>query len=148
MQALKNDENNVEFFEGVQETLLALKERGFLLGIVTDTANPIHAKLNWFERGGFGHVWDSITSSMEVGTRKPDPRIYAAALQQLGVKANQAVFIGHRAQELEGARNAGIRTIAFNYDDDAVADYFIEKFSDLLRVPVIAPEANSAQVDI
>ncbi len=144
--ALRDDENNVEFFEGVQETLIELKERGYLLGIVTDTANPIHAKLNWFERGGFGHVWDSIISSREMGMRKPDPRIYAAALEQLNVSAAQAVFVGHRALELEGARNAGLHTVAFNYDLDAKADYFVEKFRDLLAVPLLGCQESAAPI--
>ncbi len=147
-QALKDDENRVEFFDGVQETLIALKRAGYLLGIVTDTANPIHAKLNWFERGGFGHVWDSIISSRELGMRKPDPRIYAAALQQLGVRPDQAAFVGHRAEELDGARNAGLHTVAFNYDQDAQADYYIEKFCALLTVPVLTGKENPMQVDI
>jgi putative hydrolase of the HAD superfamily len=136
-QALIDDDSNVQFFEGVSETLWALKKQGFLLSIVTDTANSISTKLKWFERGGFGHVWDSIISSMDIGTRKPDPLIYQAALQQLGVTHDQAVFVGHRASELEGARTVGMQTIAFNYDEDAKADFYIEKFSDLLKLPVL-----------
>lgn len=136
-RALIDDDANVAFFEGVPETLLALKEQGYLLGIVTDTANSISAKLSWFERGGFGHVWDSITSSMDIGVRKPDPKIYKAALQQLGLTPDQAVFVGHRVSELDGARAVGMQTVAFNYDKDASADYFIEKISDLLEVPVL-----------
>jgi len=31
----------------------------------------------------------------------------------------------------------GMQTIAFNYDKDASADYFIEKFSSLLKLPVL-----------
>jgi FMN phosphatase YigB (HAD superfamily) len=137
-QALIDDDSNVAFFEGVSETLCALKEQGFLLGIITDTANSISSKLSWFERGGFGHVWDSIISSMDIGTRKPDAKMYHAALQQLGVTADQAVFVGHRASELAGARAVGIQTVAFNYDKDASADFFIDKFSDLLKVPVLS----------
>ena len=137
LKAMKKDENNVQFFEGVKETLLTLKEAGYLLGIVTDTANPLYAKLNWFERGGFGHVWDAITSSLDVGVRKPDPKIYCAALKQLGVAVEQAVFLGHKKSELDGARNVGIRTIAFNYDDDALADYYVDKFADILKVPLL-----------
>lgn len=138
LEAMKKDENNVQFFEGVKETLVALKEKGYLLGIVTDTANPLHAKLNWFECGGFGHVWDSITSSLDVGVRKPDPKIYCAALEQLGVPVDQAIFIGHKKSELEGAKNVGLKTIAFNYDEDAPADYYIEKFADILNVPSLS----------
>lgn len=137
-QALIDDDNNVAFFEGVSETLCALEEKGYLLGIVTDTANSISAKLSWFERGGFGHVWDSIVSSMELGTRKPDPKIYQAALQQLGLSPDQAAFVGHKASELAGAHEVGMRTIAFNYDKDAHADCFIEKFADLLNVQVLS----------
>jgi putative hydrolase of the HAD superfamily len=117
--------------------LRALKKQGYLLAVVTDTANSISAKLDWFERGGFGHVWDSIVSSMELGTRKPDPKIYQAALQQLGLSPDQAAFVGHKASELAGAHEVGMRTIAFNYDKDASADFYIENFADLLKIPVL-----------
>lgn len=136
-QALIEDDGNVAFFEGVAETLHLLRDQGYLLGIVTDTANSISAKLKWFERGGFGNVWDSIISSMDVGTRKPDPKIYEAVLQQLGLSSNQAIFVGHKASELNGARAIGMQTVAFNYDQDASADRFIEKFSDLLKITEI-----------
>lgn len=138
LRAMRKDEDNVQFFEGVRDTLITLKAQGYLLGIVTDTANPLHTKLSWFERGGFGHVWDVLTSSMEVGVRKPDPRIYRAALEQLGVTFEQAVFLGHKKSELEGARAIGMKTIAFNYDKDAKADYYVEKFSDILKVPLLS----------
>ncbi len=133
-QILADEENDVRFFEGVPQTLAGLKEKGYLLGIITDTANPVHIKLNWFERGGFGNVWDSIISSQEIGVRKPHPDIYQAALQQLGLAAGQAVFVGHKASELDGARAIGMRTVAFNYDEAARADFYIHKFSDLLNI--------------
>jgi putative hydrolase of the HAD superfamily len=136
-QILDEDVNNVQFFEGVPETLGSLKDEGYLLGIITDTALPVHVKLNWFERGGFGDVWDSIISSKELGVRKPNPKIYKTALQQLGVSADQAVFIGHKISELNGAKTVGLKTIAFNYEDGAVADFHISHFSDLLNVPFL-----------
>ncbi len=136
-QAMDDDDNDVEIIEGVPETLLALKEKGYLLGIITDTANPIHTKLAWFERGGFGNVWDSIISSMELGFKKPDPRIFKAALNQLGLSVQQVVFVGHSLDELDGAREIKMKTIAFNYTETVQADYFVEKFEDLLKVPIL-----------
>jgi putative hydrolase of the HAD superfamily len=136
-QILAEDDNNVHFFEGVQKTLIALKDKGYLLGIVTDTAMPLHVKLSWFERGGFGHVWDAITSSKELGIRKPNPQIYQAALQQLGLQPSQAVFVGHSALELDGARAVGIKTVAFNYEEGAIADYYIVHFADILKLPIV-----------
>jgi putative hydrolase of the HAD superfamily len=137
-QILAEEDSSISFFDGVQQTLLDLKQRGYLLGIVTDTANPIYIKLKWFEQGGFEHVWDSIISSHEIGVRKPDPRIYCAAMQQLGVETDQVAFIGHKTSELDGARALGIKTIAFNYENNAQADFYIQHFSDLLKLPVIA----------
>lgn len=144
---LDEDDNHVQFFKGVHETLAALKAKGFLLGIVTDTANPVYVKLGWFEMGGIGHVWDSIISSKELGVRKPDPRIYQAALKQLGLSPFQAVFVGHKASELEGACALGMKTVAFNYDNNAKADFYIENFSDLLQVPVVLANNKTEQAN-
>jgi FMN phosphatase YigB (HAD superfamily) len=72
-----------------------------------------------------------------VGARKPDPQIYQAALKQLDTPPEQAVFVGHKVSELEGACAAGMRTIAFNYEVNARADYFIENFCDLLQLPIL-----------
>ena len=142
MQALDAEDNAVQFFPGVPQTLTALKEMGCLLGIVTDTANSVSTKLSWFDAGGFGSVWDSIISSKEIGARKPDPRLYQAALHQLGVTADQALFVGHKISELDGARAVGLKTVAFNYDPFAQADYYIEHFSDLLTLPVLMRAAS------
>jgi putative hydrolase of the HAD superfamily len=136
-KVLDEEANNVQFFEGVAETLCSLKDAGFLLGVITDTALPLYVKLNWFERGGFGDVWDSIISSRELRIRKPNPKIYQVSLQQLGVSASQAIFVGHKPSELDGAKGVGMVTIAFNYDKDARADHYIEKFSDLLTLPIV-----------
>ena len=134
---LDEEDNNLQFFNGVQKTLLALKDIGYLLGVVTDTAAPVHVKLSWFERGGFGHIWDTIISSAELGIQKPDPQIYHAALGQLGLHPAQAIFVGHNTSELEGARAVGMKTVAFNYDETAKADYYIEHFAELLELPFV-----------
>lgn len=135
---LEREDNAIQFFEGVGETLKELKRRGQLLGIVTDTTLPVFVKLGWFEQAGFGDVWDSIVTSREIGARKPDPTIYHAALRQLGVTAREAVFVGHKTSELEGARAVGMTTIALNYEETAKADFYITHFSDLLTLPSIA----------
>jgi HAD superfamily hydrolase (TIGR01549 family)/HAD superfamily hydrolase (TIGR01509 family) len=142
LKILAEENIEVEFFDGVKETLLALKESGYLLGIITNTANSISNKLSWFESGGFGNVWDSIISSMEIGVIKPYPEIYHAALQQLGLASDEAVFVGHKISELDGARAAGIPTIAFNFDKGAVADHYINEFSELLNLPLLFAETT------
>jgi putative hydrolase of the HAD superfamily len=135
--ALDLDDRTVEIMPGVPETLLALKKRGLILGIITDTALPLYIKLDWFEKAGFGGVWDCITSSREIGVCKPALAVYAQALQNANVQSSEAAFVGHMASELEGARQAGMRTIAFNYEKEAKADFYVDHFTDLLGVPII-----------
>ena len=92
-QILAEEDDEVMFFEGVRQTLLELKQKGFLLGIVTDTANSISAKLSWFERGGFGHVWDSIISSMEIGSAQARSQdLSGGCSQQLGRDSRSGGF--------------------------------------------------------
>ena len=137
MRAVSLDDNTVAIVEGVPETVNALKDKGFLLGIITDTAMPFTRKLNWFDEHGFGRVWDVVISSKELGVRKPDPSMYEEAIHQTGVRPDEAVFVGHKTHELDGAHAVGLKTVAFNYDADARADVYIEKFSDLLDISLL-----------
>jgi FMN phosphatase YigB (HAD superfamily)/sugar phosphate isomerase/epimerase len=134
VRAMEQDDLTVEIVDGVRDTLLCLKERGYILGIITDTALPIHIKLGWFEEHGFGHIWDTVVSSREIRVRKPSPRIYQEAVQQIGLQPGETVFVGHKTAELMGAHKYGMRTVAFNYDKDAPADIYIQQFSDLLNL--------------
>lgn len=134
---LIEEEEDIAFFPGVRETLLALKNAGFYLAIITDTSQPVSQKLSWFERGGFGHVWDAIISSRELAVCKPDPRIFQAALDQLRISPAEAVFVGHLKAELDGARAVGMGTVAFNQEELAVADFYIQSFVELLNLPFV-----------
>lgn len=141
-KVLEEESNDVVFFDGVKETLLALQERGLLLGVVTDTYQPTSVKLEWFEEEGIGHVWDTFISSCEVGVRKPDPGIYHIALDELGVQPEEAAFVGHKASELDGAKAVGMTTVAFNYGEDVEADFYIERFNDLLTLPILPEQGR------
>jgi HAD superfamily hydrolase (TIGR01509 family) len=130
---LYDEERDIEFFDGVEQTLHHLKELGFQLAVVTDTIISAQEKLCWFRRAGIDDVWDSFATSCELKLVKPDERIYLAALAPLGVTPNEAAFVGHAVDELEGAQALGMTTIAFNRDnDDVSADYLIAHFKDLL----------------
>lgn len=137
MHAMGLDDKSVEIMPQVPETLHELKRKGFRLGIITDTALPIHVKLKWFDEAGFGDVWSTITSSKVLGYRKPNPKIYRHAMEQAQVSAGEAIFVGHKAYELTGASQMGLITVAYNYEKDANADFFIENFNDLKTLPIL-----------
>ena len=82
---IRAQQSNVSFFGGVSETLFELKRRGLKLGIVTNTFNPPSEKMVWFKTVGVDAVWDSYVDSCELGTVKPEPGIYIAAINPLQI---------------------------------------------------------------
>jgi HAD superfamily hydrolase (TIGR01509 family) len=134
---------NIVLYEDVATTLLQLKLRGLKLGVITDTAHPTRDKLHWLTRAGLDIAWDAFVSSCEVGVRKPDPRIYHVALEQAGVHASEAAFVGHSRAELAGAAAIGLTTIAYNWNDGAQADFYLANFRALLAL--VESRANVGQ---
>jgi putative hydrolase of the HAD superfamily len=64
---------------------------------------------------GLTQYVDTLVASEDVGTSKPDPEIFRIALERLGVRADEAVMVGDSwANDIEGARAAGIRAVWFN----------------------------------
>jgi len=121
---------------GSREALAGLKQRGFVLGIVTDTIYPIERKKRWLDTVGISEFIDVLACSTALGAHKPDPAIYLNALQQANLTPGESAFVGHAADELEGARRAGLATVAVHYDPGAQADYYTQSLVELLNVPI------------
>jgi len=65
------------------------------------------------ERWHIADIFDDVVISAEVGVAKPDRRIYQLALDQMGVEAEQTIFIDDFIENIEGARELGIHGIHF-----------------------------------
>ncbi len=130
-------------YPGAASTLAALKERGFILGIVTDTIYPVEWKMRWLAKVGVAPFIDIVSCSSTLGAHKPEPAIYLNALVQARLTPPEAAFVGHDAGELEGARRAGMATVAVNHNPDARADYYCAALPDLLNVPIFQKELRT-----
>ena len=128
--------DQVQAIPGGREALAGLQQRGFVLGIVTDTIYPIGRKMRWLNQVGVAEFIDVVACSTVVGAHKPDPAIYLNALQQAHLRPDESAFVGHAADELEGARRAGLATVAVLYEPGSKADYYAESLIDLLNVPI------------
>lgn len=126
-----NYSNNVQPIPGARESLRGLKQKGFLLGIITDTMYPVAWKMLRLEKAGVAEFIDIVACSTDLGAHKPDPVVYSYALKQASLKPDESIFVGHLGIELEGAHNAGMITIAIDHDPDAKADFFCNSLSDL-----------------
>jgi HAD superfamily hydrolase (TIGR01509 family) len=84
--------------------LAALHRRGIRTGIVSNIAFDIRPA---FEALGAADDVDAFVLSFEVGAVKPDPAIFAAALDRLGVTAERTLMVGDSDEADGGARALG-----------------------------------------
>lgn len=58
-------------------------------------------------------AFDDYVLSYRVGARKPDPKVYLAALQRAGCHAGQCIYIDDKEEYVWAARRLGIQAIVF-----------------------------------
>lgn len=100
----------VAHMEGMTAFLRALAERR-RLAIISNTNEPqlVPELLNTM---GVLDCFHSVTLSIEVGWRKPNPAIFIAALESAGVEASRAIVVGDSYEaDYLGARRSGIRAL-------------------------------------
>ena len=62
---------------------------------------------------GLRHYFDVVIDSALVGVEKPDPRIFHAALEALGVAPEEALYVGDLYDiDVLGARAAGLDAVS------------------------------------
>ncbi|HLK89772.1 MAG TPA: HAD family hydrolase [Polyangia bacterium] len=92
---------------GVRAALERLRGAGFKLAVVSNSEGTIEQMLIEI---GLRPLLDAVVDSTVVGFTKPDPRIFAVALERLGVEAADALMVGDSpSADVDGAKGAGIR---------------------------------------
>ena len=87
-----------------------LKSREYKLGIVTNGPSPFQE--NNISALNLTQYFDTIVVSEAVGIRKPEPEIFNLACTNLGVTADQCVFVGDNPKaDVAGANNAGMFSV-------------------------------------
>lgn len=97
----------------------AIRARGLRTSALTN---------NWRSAGGdtgadrLAPFFDVVVESAVEGVRKPDPCIYALALERLAVSAHETVFLDDIGRNLKPARAMGMTTIKVDGEEQALAD--------------------------
>lgn len=96
---------------GCLEVLDALAAvEGLALAVVTN--NLVEEQIQKLDLLGLAHRFEQVVISEAIGITKPDPRIFAVALERLGVGPEEAVMVGDSFRsDVEGAEAAGIRAV-------------------------------------
>lgn len=97
----------------IVSTIRQLKARGYKIGLVSNA--DVCDEACWPQSPVFACFDDSIFSC-DVRLLKPDPAIYRLSLEHLGVRPEEAVFVGDGgSDELAGAKAVGMHTVCTEY---------------------------------
>jgi putative hydrolase of the HAD superfamily len=129
-------------------SLTAMRDAGLRLGLVSNTFVPGFAHDHHLQGIGLLDLLPVRVYSSEVGHRKPDRRIFHAALERLGAAAQQTLFVGDLVKtDIIGAKRAGMKAALkqpwSNRTPHKIADYVIHQISDLLTLLNIPHPAAS-----
>lgn len=97
-------------FPGAAETVAELARRGIALAIVTSKRRRM--TLQGMGLCGITEHFEVIITPDEVENPKPHPEPVLAALERLGVRPDQALFVGDSPHDMASGRAAGTRTAA------------------------------------
>lgn len=127
-------------FDGIPQTLNALREKSIPWGIVTN--KPARFTDAILERLPFDYPPESVVCPDHVSNTKPHPESILLACEQLSVDPAKTVTIGDHARDVAAGRAAGSTTIAALYGyidpdepiDDWQADYRASSAHDLMTL--------------
>ncbi|ADU28731.1 HAD family hydrolase [Evansella cellulosilytica] len=131
-------------FPNLNAMLDSLKESQLLLGIITNGKGKF--QMDNIKALKIEDYFDLILISEWENLKKPDPRIFQRALEQLNVRAKSSFFVGdHPQNDIDGAHRVNMKTI-WKRDHqwcDVHADFIID---DLIEIPAIIHKDNISQI--
>jgi len=139
-------ESELALAPNVADTLHALDAAGVRLGIICDVGmTPSTALRKVLDGFGVMDLFDHHAFSDDVGVYKPDPSIFAHALEGLGATAEETAHVGDlRRTDVAGANGVGWTSVRYaglfdddggeHPDPDGIADHVIHDHAELPAV--------------
>lgn len=126
-------------YPGILPMMEKLRESGVKIAIVSNKLHPAVQELN---RRFFADLVTSAVGESETVRRKPHPDGVLKALEELGSRPEEAVYVGDSEVDWETARQAGLRCVLVLWgfrDEDFLrglpgVQAYLKSPDDLLRV--------------
>jgi putative hydrolase of the HAD superfamily len=120
-------------------TLTALKERGLVTGLLSNTHWPRHQHDQWLRRDGIADLLDARVYTSDLEHVKPHAEAFRALLAEVHVQPESAVFVGDRLwDDVAGAQRLGMRTIWIRNDEvpayDVEPDAAVDELGEIVDV--------------
>ncbi|MBQ8563947.1 MAG: HAD-IA family hydrolase [Firmicutes bacterium] len=138
---VENADRLVTIFPGIKELLVALKEAGYVLGIVTSRTRE--SALRYMDMFGIASYFNDLVTCDDTTIHKPNPEPLLLALSKLGASADESLMIGDSPFDTKCANNAGVDSVMVEWRitcddtsliDDAKVDYWIHQPMELMEL--------------
>ncbi|PLT32556.1 pyrophosphatase PpaX [Bacillus sp. V5-8f] len=136
---IQNHDVMVTQYEGVYETIKALHELGYKLGIVTTKKRDV--VLKGLKLSRLDEFFEVIVCLDDVEKAKPDPEPVLKALDALDSSPTEAIMVGDNYHDILAGKNAGTQTAGVawtvkgrDYLEEFAPDYILDHMSDLITV--------------
>ena len=107
--------------EPMLDLMRELRGRGFRMAILTNNVREWEPL--WRSKLPLDEIFELIVDSAWVGMRKPDPEIYLLTLQRLGgLDPAACLFVDDNQQNVETARELGMRAVQFRSNEQAIPE--------------------------
>ncbi len=97
-----------------------LKEAGYRMAMLTNNVREWEPL--WRSMLPVDEIFETVIDSAFVECRKPESRIYAIALERVGLPAESCLFVDDVLVNCEGARKAGINAVHFQDNEQAIPE--------------------------
>lgn len=105
----KNCTYRVKPYAGIEETLQRLKKEGMKLAVLSNKPHPM--TLNVIHSLFGDNLFDAIAGQKPGIAKKPSPEGVFAILEELGVSAEETLYLGDTNTDMKTGKGAGLFTI-------------------------------------
>jgi HAD superfamily hydrolase (TIGR01509 family) len=132
----REGEMPIQLFSDVRRTLDHLRAERRTLGVVSNSSSEAAVR-RILDRAGILDYFDRVVSSGTEGVAKPDAEIFRRAVSRMGVRPDEAFFVGNLAKtDAKGAAAAGLHSVWLNRDGFGFGEDPPE-ITSLLEVPLV-----------
>jgi len=104
--------SNVILSDEIISIFKVLKQKKIKIAVLTDTFSTKEEKWKLFKNLGLDKFINIVICSRDIGFTKQHKEAYEITLQMMNLTSKDALFVGHKSYEIEGANKAGLTSIS------------------------------------